>query len=258
MQPALRQACFQASLPFQLRSKSSASGAWQAHGNRSQSRRERRIKRQAQNHLLKHICSQADWSFQSPCSQAFRASEAHIPDTQLWHFLHKGRDTSRRARRGWVKWLKQGGSAQRGREQARHSTWSHAHWGERWQEASGKRHSSEEWQSWGRQHRHHFAESFYARFCGYQEPEYPRQQTADAGSGQDPSCHTDRMHAKSLRLLGIGTSRGLTSAKLGEAFRACALAWHPDRHVGAYKHAAEARFKEVQAAYTVLRSLCAG
>ena len=44
---------------------------------------------------------------------------------------------------GWVKWLKQGGSAQRGREQARHSTWSHAHWGERWQEASGKRHSSE-------------------------------------------------------------------------------------------------------------------
>ncbi len=40
-------------------------------------------------------------------------------------------------------WLKQGGSTQRGREQARHSAWSHGHWEERWQEASGKRHSSE-------------------------------------------------------------------------------------------------------------------
>lgn len=68
---------------------------------------------------------------------------------------------------------------------------------------------------------------------------------------------TDTVHAKSLRLLGIATSQGLTSAKLGEAFRACALAWHPDRHVGAHKHAAEAKFKEAQAAYTVLRSLCA-
>ena len=34
-------------------------------GDRSHSRRERRIKRQAQNHLLKHISSQADWSFQA-------------------------------------------------------------------------------------------------------------------------------------------------------------------------------------------------
>ena len=68
----------------------------------------------------------------------------------------------------------------------------------------------------------------------------------------------DTVHAKSLRLLGVETSRGLTHKKLGEAFRACALAWHPDRHVGAHKHAAEAKFKEAQAAYTVLRTLCAG
>ena len=37
---------------------------------------------------------------QSACGQPFSASEAHLPDTQLWHFLHKGRETSRRARRG--------------------------------------------------------------------------------------------------------------------------------------------------------------
>ena len=37
---------------------------------------------------------------QSPSSEGFSASEAHMPDTQLWRFLHKGRETSRRARRG--------------------------------------------------------------------------------------------------------------------------------------------------------------
>ena len=66
------------------------------------------------------------------------------------------------------------------------------------------------------------------------------------------------VHAKSLELLGIEASQSLTSARLREAFRACALAWHPDRHVGAEKHAAEAKFKEAQAAYTLLRSLCVG
>ncbi len=42
----------------------------------------------------------------------------------------------------------------------------------------------------------------------------------------------DVVHAKSLSLLGIQTVRGLTGSRLGEAFRACALAWHPDRHAG--------------------------
>ena len=66
----------------------------------------------------------------------------------------------------------------------------------------------------------------------------------------------DSVHASSLRTLGLQTSRGLTSASLRDAFRACALAWHPDRHAGPEKHVAEAKFKEAQSAYTLLKSLC--
>lgn len=46
----------------------------------------------------------------------------------------------------------------------------------------------------------------------------------------------------------------VTSALLQEAFRKCALTWHPDRHSGAAKHAAEEKFKEVQAAYQLLKA----
>lgn len=57
-------------------------------------------------------------------------------------------------------------------------------------------------------------------------------------------------------MLGIETGQSLTSTRLRDAFRACALAWHPDRHAGPAKHAAEAKFKEAQTAYTVLKVLC--
>lgn len=59
-----------------------------------------------------------------------------------------------------------------------------------------------------------------------------------------------------MRVLGIETGQGLTSASLRDAFRACALAWHPDRHAGPQKQAAEAKFKEAQMAYSTLKSFC--
>ena len=58
-------------------------------------------------------------------------------------------------------------------------------------------------------------------------------------------------------MLGIETGQGLTAARLRDAFRACALAWHPDRHAGPQKQAAEAKFKEAQTAYSALKSFCA-
>ena len=58
-----------------------------------------------------------------------------------------------------------------------------------------------------------------------------------------------------MRVLGIETGQGLTAARLRDAFRACALAWHPDRHAGPQKQAAETRFKEAQTAYSTLKSL---
>lgn len=59
-------------------------------------------------------------------------------------------------------------------------------------------------------------------------------------------------------MLGLSHTVALTSAALQEAFRKCALAWHPDRHPGPLKRAAEEKFKEVQAAYQLLKASCTG
>lgn len=66
----------------------------------------------------------------------------------------------------------------------------------------------------------------------------------------------DPVTERSLRVLGIATDKALTSARLRDAFRACALAWHPDRHAGPQKQAAEAKFKEAQTAYSALKLFC--
>jgi DnaJ-class molecular chaperone len=57
-------------------------------------------------------------------------------------------------------------------------------------------------------------------------------------------------------VLGLSHTAALTSAVLQEAFRKCALMWHPDRHPGPLKHTAEEKFKEVQAAYQLLKAKC--
>jgi DnaJ-class molecular chaperone len=62
-----------------------------------------------------------------------------------------------------------------------------------------------------------------------------------------------------LAVLGLVSHSGaLTAAVLRDAFRKNALAWHPDRHPGPLKHTAEAKFKEAQAAYQLLKSLLVG
>ena len=56
--------------------------------------------------------------------------------------------------------------------------------------------------------------------------------------------------ARAARLLGV--SRGATAAEAKAAFRQLAKTWHPDKHQGGSKGAAEERFKELQAAYETL------
>lgn len=70
-------------------------------------------------------------------------------------------------------------------------------------------------------------------------------------------CGAESAKARSLRVLGLVSHTGaLTASIVQEAFRKCALAWHPDRHPGPLKHTAEAKFKEVQAAYQLLKVTC--
>ncbi len=86
--------------------------------------------------------------------------------------------------------------------------------------------------------------------CNENNCQFPHQQVTL------PASFADSARSKSLRLLGLSHSVTLTSAVLQEAFRRCALTWHPDRHSGAAKRAAEEKFKEVQAAYQLLKASC--
>ena len=62
--------------------------------------------------------------------------------------------------------------------------------------------------------------------------------------------------AQARALLGVGAEAGL--AEVRQAYRAKALEYHPDKHAGASgaeMEEAEARFREVQAAYDTLSAL---
>ena len=60
------------------------------------------------------------------------------------------------------------------------------------------------------------------------------------------------MAAKSDYYDILGVSKGASAEELKKAYRKQALEWHPDRHQGADKEAAEKRFKEINEAYQVL------
>ena len=60
------------------------------------------------------------------------------------------------------------------------------------------------------------------------------------------------MAAKSDYYDILGVSRNATQEEIKRAYRKQALEWHPDRHQGADKEAAEKRFKEINEAYQIL------
>ena len=60
------------------------------------------------------------------------------------------------------------------------------------------------------------------------------------------------MAAKSDYYDILGVSKGVSADELKKAYRKQALEWHPDRHQGVDKEAAEKRFKEINEAYQVL------
>ncbi len=60
------------------------------------------------------------------------------------------------------------------------------------------------------------------------------------------------MAAKSDYYDILGVSKGASSDEIKKAYRKQALEWHPDRHQGVDKEAAEKRFKEINEAYQIL------
>ncbi|CAA7410671.1 unnamed protein product [Spirodela intermedia] len=98
--------------------------------------------------------------------------------------------------------------------------------------------------------------------CGYSSGYENRRDSSywRYKSEQDEDDTSPEVNLASERLaLGLSASGPLNLAEVKEAFRACALRWHPDRHHGSSKVEAEERFKSCLAAYQSLsEKLAAG
>ncbi|EPS59453.1 hypothetical protein M569_15355, partial [Genlisea aurea] len=69
----------------------------------------------------------------------------------------------------------------------------------------------------------------------------------------DSSPENERVLSSDRVALGLSRSGPLNLVDVKNAYRACALKWHPDRHHGSSKAVAEEKFKACSAAY---QSLC--
>lgn len=78
----------------------------------------------------------------------------------------------------------------------------------------------------------------------HKEDEYGSSEDSDS---EEPDLTSDRL------ALGLSGSGPLSLEDVKNAYRACAMKWHPDRHDGCSKAVAEEKFKTCSAAY---QSLC--
>ncbi|XVF75911.1 hypothetical protein PTKIN_Ptkin13bG0224800 [Pterospermum kingtungense] len=75
----------------------------------------------------------------------------------------------------------------------------------------------------------------------------------DSSTESDTSESSDQDTVADRQALGLSASGPLTLEDVKNAYRACALKWHPDRHHGSSKAVAEEKFKLCNSAY---QSLC--
>jgi hypothetical protein len=80
------------------------------------------------------------------------------------------------------------------------------------------------------------------------EDEEEEDYTSDSSDSESEPNQVSHRQA-----LGLSPSGPLNLKDVKHAYRTCALKWHPDRHQGSTKEAAEAKFKLCSVAY---QSLC--
>ncbi|KAJ0259356.1 Chaperone DnaJ-domain superfamily protein [Hirschfeldia incana] len=110
--------------------------------------------------------------------------------------------------------------------------WHHHHHSSRFSNNSNKR-------SWRSKHHRIYEED--------EDDDYTSTESSDSESDSEPNQASHR------QALGLSPSGPLNLKDVKHAFRVCALKWHPDRHQGSTKEAAEAKFKLCSVAYD---SLC--
>ncbi|CAH8390192.1 unnamed protein product [Eruca vesicaria subsp. sativa] len=107
---------------------------------------------------------------------------------------------------------------------------------------------------WGRHHSSKFSNnskrSWRSKHRIYEDEDdeedgYTSTESSDSESEPNLASHR--------QALGLSPSGPLNLKDVKNAFRTCALKWHPDRHQGSTKEAAEAKFKLCSVAYD---SLC--
>ncbi|XP_022744901.1 uncharacterized protein LOC111295618 [Durio zibethinus] len=76
---------------------------------------------------------------------------------------------------------------------------------------------------------------------------------SDSSTKSDTSESSDQDMVADRQALGLSASGSLTLEDVKNAYRACALKWHPDHHHGSSKAVAEEKFKHCNSAY---QSLC--
>ncbi|KAI4300685.1 hypothetical protein L6164_034033 [Bauhinia variegata] len=92
-----------------------------------------------------------------------------------------------------------------------------------------------------------------ARYSYYEKSWNWRQRSDDEYDFSSESDNADSDLASHRLALGLSASGPLKHEDVKNAYRACALKWHPDRHQGSSKAMAEEKFKLCSAAY---QSLC--
>ena len=180
---------------------------------------------------------------------------------------------ARKFGRAWKAWVaQQHGSVQQGRASPNGGAGASA--GPRWEGASwswddfatgGAAGAASSWEGFfeatREQHRRHrFDEGWGDEWPHSWQQQQQQQQQEEQHIRAD--CEGSRGQLQnSLRLLGLSAAAPLTSKALKDAFKAAALHHHPDRHAcspPAERQAAEARFKQVHAAFQVLQAFVVG